>query len=151
MAVQACTGQMEDANKALHRGDYKTAYRLFKPLAEQGLPLAQYNLGVMYYNGQGVPKDFAEAAMWYRKAAEQGLPEAQYNLGIMYFAGLGVSKDYALAHMWLSLASSRFPASEQGRREMAGNQRDFAASKMAPDQIAQAQKLAREWKPKKER
>jgi len=76
MAVQACTGPIEDANKALQRGDYKTAYRLFKPLAEQGLPLAQYNLGVMYYNGQGVPKDYAEAAKWYRKAAEQGLAEA---------------------------------------------------------------------------
>jgi len=151
MAVQACTGPIEDANKALQRGDYKTAYRLFKPLAEQGLPLAQYNLGVMYYNGQGVPKDYAEAAKWYRKAADQGLPEAQTNLGIMYIAGLGVPKDYVLAHMWFTLAASRFPASEQGRREMAGSQRDFYASKMTPAQIAEAQKLAREWRPKKDK
>jgi hypothetical protein len=151
MAVQACTGPIEDANKALHRGDYKTAYRLIMPLAEQGLPLAQYNLGVMYYNGQGVPKDYAEAAKWYRKAAEQGFAEAQTNLGIMYFTGLGVPKGYVLAHMWFTLAASRFSASEQGRREMAGSQRDFAASKMTPAQIAEAQKLAREWKPKMEK
>jgi hypothetical protein len=105
----------------------------------------------MYDKRQGIPQNFAEAVKWYRKAAEQGNAEAQYNLGMMYFAGLGVPKDYALAHMWFHLATSRYPASEKAKRGRAEVSRDIAASKMTPAQIAEAQRLAREWKPKMER
>jgi TPR repeat protein len=65
--------------------------------AEQGDAVAQYNLGQMYYKGQGVTRNYAEAAKWFRKAAEQGLAEAQYNLGVMYREGEGVTRDYAEA------------------------------------------------------
>jgi TPR repeat protein len=92
----------------------------------------------------------SEAAKWYRKAAEQGLPEAQYFLGVMYHNGQGVPQDYVLAHMWLNLAALRFPASEKKNQEMANKDRDITASEMTPDQIAEAQRLAREWKPKVE-
>ena len=68
--------------------------------AEQGNAVAQFNLGVMYANGQGVPKDDAEAARWYRLAAEQGHDGAQVNLGIMYDNGEGVPKDPAEAVRW---------------------------------------------------
>ena len=141
----------EDATKAYNRGDYETAYRLIKPLAEQGLPEAQVNLGLMYDRGQGVPQDFAEALKWYRKAAEQGFAEAQTNLGIMYYTGQGVPKDYVLARMWFTLATSGYPASENAKRERAEKFSDIAASKMTPAQIAESQRLAREWKPKMER
>ena len=105
----------------------------------------------MYDKRQGVPQNYAEAVKWYRKAAEQGFAEAQYNLGKMYHTGQGVPKDYVLAHMWFNLAASHFPASEKEKREWAEIFRDIAASRMTPSQIAKAQQLAREWKPKMER
>jgi len=70
---------------AIRNHDYATAIKIFKTLAEQGNTKAQFNLGVMYYQGQGVPKDYKEAARWFRKAAEQGNADAQFNLGLMYY------------------------------------------------------------------
>ncbi len=72
---------------------------------------------------------------------------AQYNLGVMYDIGRGVPQDYAQAHMWLNLAASRFPPGKD--RDNAVKNRDIVAEKMTPAQISEAQKLAREWKPKK--
>ncbi len=84
---------------------------------------------------------------WYRKAAEQGYAKAQFNLGNMYITGLGVPLDYAQAHMWYDLAASRFPPGED--HDDAVENRDTVAKGMTPAQISEAQKLAREWKPKK--
>lgn len=145
----AIAGPFEDASKAYSRGDYETAYRLFKPLADQGVSDAQYHLAILYDLGLGVPQDYTEAFKWYRKAGDQGYADAQNNLGVMYESGLSVPQDYVLAHMWFNLASSRFPASEQEKQKVAASNRDRVASKMTPDQIAKAQQLAREWKPKK--
>ncbi len=72
---------------------------------------------------------------------------AQYNLGFMYRKGQGVTQDYAQAHMWYNLAASRLPPGEN--RDKAVKNRDDVAKRMTPAQIAEAQKLAREWKPKK--
>lgn len=158
MAITACERKsgdavqpvIEDASAAYLRGDYATAYRLIKPLAEQGNAKAQFNLGVMYHNGHGVPQDYTEAMKWYKKAAEQGHADAQYLLGAMYGTGQGVPQDSVLAYMWLSLAASRFSASEGEKRGMAVLNGEIIASKMTPAQIAEAERLAREWKPKKE-
>ena len=95
-----------------------------------------------------MPKD--DAAAWYRKAAEQGDANAQFNLGLMYAKGQGVPQDYAAAHKWLNLAASRFPASEVELRNNAVKARKAIAKRMTPAQIAEAQRLAREWKPKKQ-
>ena len=92
-----------------------------------------------------MPGNSAEAASWYRKAAEQGDAHAQSKLGDMYNRGCGVPQDCAEAHMWLNLAASR--ASGDDRKEYAG-ERDAVARKMTPLQIAEAQRRAREWKPK---
>ena len=146
----AVAGPLEDATKAYEQGDYKDAYHLFGPLAEQGLPEAQYNLGIMYSKGQGLPQDYAEAVKWCRKAAEQGYAPAQSNLGVMYSKGQGVPQDYVLAHMWFNLATSLYPASEKEWRDQAENERDIVASKLTHSQVSEAQRLAREWKPKKE-
>ena len=132
---------------AYHRGDYATALREWRPLAEQGNAAAQSRLGVMYENGEGVPRDTAEAVRWYRKAAEQGHTRAQNNLGLMYQNGKGVPQDYAQAHMWLNLAASKLPPGED--RDSAVENRDNVAERMTPAQISKAQKLAREWRPKK--
>ena len=110
--------------------------------AAQGEAEAQYDLGVMYANGLGVPEDDAEAVRWYRLAAEQGLGQAQINLAIMYENGKGVPQDYVQAHIWYNLAASRMAG---GHRQHAVDGRDRAAGQMNPTQIAEAQRLAREW------
>ena len=95
----------------------------------------------MYGEGLGVPQDYAEAVRWYRMAAEQGHTGAQSNLGVMYAKGEGVPQDDVLAHMWFNLAAA---AGEQN----ASKNRDRIANLMSPGQIAEAQRMAREWRPK---
>jgi uncharacterized protein len=96
-----------------------------------------------------VPQDYAEAAKWYRKAAEQGNASAQAALGGMYANGDGVPQDYVKAHKWFNLAASRLTkAAEQKVRHETVSNRDNVAARMTPAQISEAQKLAREWKPK---
>ncbi len=100
---------------AAKRGDYATAHREWRPLAEQGNANAQFNLGLMYDNGQGVSQDHAKALQWYRKAAEQGNVEAQYNLGFMYDNGQGVPQDYAKALRWWRKAAEQGNAKAQSK------------------------------------
>jgi hypothetical protein len=135
---------------AYQKGDYETALRLLRPLAASGDARAQFNLGVMYSEGQGVPQDDAEAGRWYRLSAEQGYAQAQYNLGLWYARGEGGSHDDVQAHMWFNLAAARFPPSDILSRSAAIKNRDMLASRMTADQIAQAQRLARDWQPKPE-
>jgi hypothetical protein len=124
--------------------DYPEAVGWFRKAAEQGNAMAQFNLGVVYANGQGVTQDYPEAVRWYRKAAEQGNATAQFNLGLMCANGQGVTQDYVEAHMWLNLTAAQFSGEEQKRRAGA---RDALAKKMTPQQIAEAERRAREWKP----
>ena len=95
---------MHTGLKAAQAGDFQTALKEWKPLAHAG---AQYNLGLMYANGEGVAEDDAEAARWLRLAADQGHAGAQYNLGVMYASGRGVPEDDAEAVRWLRLAADR--------------------------------------------
>jgi TPR repeat protein len=101
-------GALEDGYAAAERGDYATAYRLWRPLAEQGDAEAQYKLGTMYDIGHGVPQDYVEAHKWYSLAAAAGEPSATFF-------------------------------------------RDDTAKSMTPAQIAEAQRLAREWQAKKQK
>ncbi len=146
LAAPAWAGFAEGV-AAYKRGDYETALRELRPLANQGNAEAQFNLGVMYDKGEGVPQDDTEAVKWYRKAAEQGYAEAQYSLGLMYVKGWGVPQGHVRTHMWFNLAASRLPPGED--RDTSAKLRDNLAVKMTPAQIAEAQRLAREWKPKK--
>lgn len=93
------------AKKALQGEDYNTAFKLFKPLAEQGNAEAQANLGLMYERGQGVDPDFSKAFKWYRAAAEKGTAWAQYNLGIAYLNGHGTEKNENEAAKWFRKAA----------------------------------------------
>jgi len=169
------SGNWREGQKALEKGDYATAVKEFLPLARQGNsvaqfnlgfmyhegkgvpqdskealkwyrlaadrgdPAAQFNLGVMYDKGDGVPQDDKEAIQWYRLAADQGTPSAQLNLGFMYDKGNGVPQNYVQAYMWYSLAGAS--GSAKGP-----NNRDLIVPKMTPTQIAEAQRLTREWK-----
>jgi TPR repeat protein len=143
----AAAGQLEDASAARQRGDYATAVSLYRPLADKGNAIAQTILGTMYAMGQSVPEDGAQALFWFRKAADQGNATSQFSLGLMYANGRGVPQDYERAHMWFNLAGSRKDDTEL--REHALKNRDQVAAKLTPSQIADAQRLAREWKPAK--
>ena len=100
----------------------------------------------MYFGELGVPQDYAEVRNWYRKAADQGEGLAQVGLGLMYEAGWGIPQDYVQAHKWYNLAASRLPPGED--RDKAADGRNDVAAKMTAAQVAEAQRLAREWKPK---
>ncbi len=126
--------------------DYPEAVRWYRMAAEQGNANGQFNFGVMYHDGRVVPQDYAEAVRWYRMAAEQGNADAQFNLGYMYRHGQGVPQDFVEAHMWYNLAAAR--AGNKEGRDWATRNREIVASKMSREQIAEAQKRAREWQPK---
>jgi uncharacterized protein len=111
--------------------------------ADQGIADAQYNLGVLYDNGQGVSQDYVEAAKWYRKAADQGDASAQFNLGALYTNGQGVPQDFVIAHTWLNLAAAQGHVKARTLRDGLENKM------MTAEQIAQAQSLAVKWKPVK--
>jgi uncharacterized protein len=136
--VPGTAGPLEDGVAAYVRGDSETAVRILRPLAEQGDARAQYHLGTLYYAGAGVPQDYAEALKWFRLSADQGNPDGQGALGSMYYTGRGVPQDYVLAHMWFNLSAARGGSAER---------RDSILHQMTREQIAEAQKLAREWKP----
>ena len=158
------------------REDYATALREWQPLAEQGDALAQYQVGMLYHKGRGVPQDDRQARKWYAKAAAQGQPKAQFSLGTLYFNGEGGSKDYQQALRWFRLAAHQGEALAQTKLAIMyddGNGmpkdkvqaykwlslaatngdkpapmlRDLLAKEMTPAQIAEAKKLASEWKP----
>jgi TPR repeat protein len=171
-AAPVAADSIEDAVAAYRSANYATALRVYHSLAEQGSAVAQFNLGLMYDIGQGVPQNYPEAVKWYRLAADQGRADAHYqlghlyykqnnyaeaakwfhlaadqgradaqsNLGAMYAEGEGLPQDFVLALMWFSLSAA------QNHKDAIEN-RDQAALFMSPTQIAEAQKLARKWKP----
>jgi TPR repeat protein len=171
IAAAMAADTLEDAVAAYRRANYATALRIYRSMADQGLAIAQFNVGLMYDNGQGVSKDEVQAMKWYRLAADQGRSDAQYQLGHLYYK----QDNYAEAAKWFHLAA------DQGRADAQSNlgsmyaegegvpqdfvqalmwftlsaaqhhkdgieNRDKAAGLMTPAQIAEAQKLARGWK-----
>ncbi len=121
------------------------AAKWFRRAAEQGDELGQQLLAQLYVSGKGVPQDFAEAARWLSYSAEQGFAPSQEQLGIAYLRGTGVPQDYVQAHKWLNLAASR---EADDLRAISAKGRDIVADQMTKEQVAEAQRLAREWKPK---
>jgi len=121
--------------------DYRQAKEWFEKAAKQGHIGAQTNLGTLYLQGEGAPQSAQMALFWFSRAAEQGDVLAFAKLGWIYAQGRGMLQDFIQAYMWYNLAATNGdkPAAEL---------RDALAKQMTPDQIAEAQKLAREWKPK---
>jgi TPR repeat protein len=113
IAGSAVAGPYEDGTTAFERGDYETAVRDWRPLANKGFAGAQFGLGVMYANGNGVPPDYEAALNWFRKAADKGYPPAQFELGRLYVNGHGVGKDYAVALSWFRKAADQSYADGQ--------------------------------------
>jgi TPR repeat protein len=125
---------------AYEKGDYATALKEWGPLAKAGGSAAQFNLGLLYYDGRGVPQNFSEAAQWFEKSADHGYVKAQHNLGAMFAVGKGVKRDPVQAYKWLSLCAA-------GGEQSCLEQRDLVAAKLSSAKLATAQRLAREWKP----
>jgi uncharacterized protein len=163
-----------ELNKSAEEGDANA--NDLRKLAEAGNAAAQNRLGLLYHDGQGIPQSYERAKHWFTKAAQQGHAGAQVNLGTIYLVGhgfyqsdqlalfwfrkaadqkdalafaklgllhargQGVPQDFIQAHMWYTLA-------EANGASKAAEARDVLAQQMTPAQIAEAQKLAREWKP----
>ena len=163
----------QTGHAAYQSGDFATALQKWVPLAEQGQVDAQYNLGFMYFNGQGVPQDNETAIKWYTLSAEQGNVDAQYSLGGMYAHGIGVPQDYKTALKWFTLSAEQGNAPTQlqlgwmyvegkgvpkdsvyaymwlniaasNGNEDGGKLRDELAKHMTPADISAAKDLARE-------
>ena len=113
------------------------AVKYYRLSAEQGYADAQNNLGVMYEEGEGVARNYEEAMKWYRKAAEAGNREAPNNIGVMYMTGVGVRRDFVKACMWFNIAGKGDPG--------AVSNKGFLKKRMTPEEIAQAESLAKEW------
>jgi TPR repeat protein len=145
--AQSLLGLMYYHGRGVKQNDAEAA-KWFHLAADQDDARAQFNLGVMHAEGQGVPQDYVQAIKWYRLAAEQGEARAMFNLGVSYAEGQGTDQNYILAYMWFNLAAPRFLPSEADRRRVALHNRDLTASRMSREQIAEAQRLAREWRPK---
>ena len=135
-SVQTLVGGMYGLGQGVPQ-DHKTSVKWFRRAAKQGHAYSQSVLGFAYANGRGVPQDYKTAVKWYRLAAEQGNATAQNNLGRFYVQGKGVIQDNVYAHMWWNIAAS-------SGNKVAVENRDKIVKRMTPDQIAEAQKLARE-------
>jgi len=126
---------------AKNRGDFAKALREWRPLAEQGDAHAQFYLGLLYENGDGIPTDYGKAREWYEKSAAQGEANAQFYLGLMSAFGRGGPLDLVQAYIWYSLAA------DNGHARAVLHRKDLARE-MKPAQIADAQKRAKEWNDK---
>jgi uncharacterized protein len=108
---------------------------------------AQFSLGKNYEAGRsGLKQDYAMAASWYQKSADQGNAYAQASLGILYHSGKGLPHDDVQSEMWLIIAAEHV---QKDDRETIVEMRDSVAAHLTPQQLAEARKLALEWKPKK--
>lgn len=129
--------QNRDPVQLFNNGQYKAALLLWKPLARAGDMQAINYLGIHYYLGLGVKKDFAKAVDFFNEAARQGYPDAQYNLGIMYENGQYVKQDFSQAYTWL------FAAHMQGNTHAQQHMKRLSEEhKLMPNQMTYAQKLA---------
>jgi uncharacterized protein len=119
--------------------------------AERGDAVAQRFLGLRYYTGRGVKQDYAEAMRWFRRAADQGDADAQFNLSFEHYVGQKVAKDNVAALMWVILASRGAGGGGQSESQAVFAQfRQKLSGEMTSQQIAEAERRAREWKPKTE-
>lgn len=161
---------------AYERGDYAAALKEFEPLAKRGSVLAQYQLGLMYVNGEGVTQDYRKAVQWFNRAATAGYPPAQTSLGVRFEKGQGVNANYKEAVKWYRFGANQGDANAQYRLgrlyvlghgvrrdyvealslfnlaaaqgvEDAATARNSIAAHLEPEQVAAAERKARERSP----
>jgi TPR repeat protein len=140
---------MDDITAAYKKGDYDTVAKHLTPIANGSYPLAMEMLGIMYRNGQGVPKNPQEAVAWLTKAAEAGRPIAQHHLANMAYNGEGESADPTRAAMWLHIAISYYaagPEQTQARQDLANIE-----DQLSRRDRERAYDMAREWLEKRDK
>ena len=148
IATLPVRADFNDGVVAYLMGDYKKAYSTMRSLAEASdHAYAQYYVGMMHLNGQGVEQDYEEAEKWFRKASEQGIPQAQYKLGMLYSEGQGLPQDYEYAYSWFRVAAVH--GHNKSIEAIAG-----AREKLSEEELKEAEKLSSElivkYGPKKE-
>jgi len=170
----AAGADMASGLAAVKKGDYETALKEWLPLAKEGNPSAQYNIGQLYRLGRGVSKDYTKASQWYEKAAEMRHSAARHNLAVLYEKGLGVPIDYAKALDWYEKAANQdygiaqfnlavmYSVGQGTKRDLvkaytwyaiaadrdidgAAENSDQIAKLMTKDQLKEALERAREW------
>ena len=102
--ITPINANFNDGWLAYSNGDFKSAAKQWRPLAEKGNAKSQTNLGILYFNGKGVLKDYKQAVRLFKMAGDQGDAEAQFILGTIYIEGDGVPKSYTNAKYWINLA-----------------------------------------------
>jgi TPR repeat protein len=127
----------------MKRGAYFRAFMEFEDPAKAGDPVAQANLGAIYYYGLGMPADFTRSAYWYHAAALKGNIDAQLGLAILYTTGQGVPPSFPIAHMWLAIAAEAMPPSPD--RARVADDMKALAERMSPGEIAQSKSLLDAW------
>ena len=137
VATPVFAADYEKGVDASLRGDFKTAMKEWKPLAELGGATSQFQVGWLYNEGKGVTKNYENAVKWYRLAAEQGYAYAQTALGRMYKGGYGVSQNYIYSYMWFSIAASQWDKDAE-------KMRDKSIEYLTTAQLKVAQELAQE-------
>jgi Sel1 repeat len=133
-------GDLQAGFHAFDTGDYITALEKLKPLAEQGNSIAQVDVGLIYYEARGVAQDYFEASKWFLRAADQGEGMAQLRLGFMYGAGQGVTQDFVQSYMRFTLCTTVPKVQDNCVKN-----KDLLSRRMMPAQIAEGERLAREW------
>ncbi len=141
----AAANPFDDAFNAYSNGDYATALQRFAPLARGGDVRAQYMMGRMYSEGEGIQKNDAEGAKWYQVAADRGDIVSQLSLGTMYVNGRGVARNYVEAYKWFSIVALSDSRTAVGQ---ALEVRDLIQQLMTPEQVERAEQLAAAWEPK---
>jgi TPR repeat protein/S1-C subfamily serine protease len=153
--AQYTLGNMYNIGRGVEQ-DYREAVKWYTMAAKQGNIKAQGQLASIYRIGQGVPQDYKEAVKWYTKAAEQGGTSDQFSLGLMYEDGKGVPQNYIEAYKWLNLAAAQgitgdtedIRVATKNIIDLSAKARDRLKELMSPAQIAEAQRLSKEFKPK---
>lgn len=145
VAVPVRADAFDDAFNAYIAEDFGAARTMLKPLAQGGDIRAQYLLGRIYSEGEGVSKDDAEGAKWYRLAADRGDIVSQLALGTMYVNGRGVKRNLIRAYSWFTIVSQN---GDRGITSQALKVRDLIEQTMTSWEIGQAEEYAAAWKPK---
>jgi TPR repeat protein len=138
---------LADGHAAWDKGEFEKSMSILMPLAEAGVAQAQFTVGVMYWNAQGVPENAPEAVRWFLLAADQGLADAYYSLGQQYsLGGGGIDRNREEAYFWLVLAVEGYEEEGRSALDSARQMRDLVAGKLTPGQIAAADKRVADWK-----
>lgn len=128
----------KDGVTAYQQGNYQLAYMHWLPLAKKGNKFAQFGIGNMYDQGQGMPQNHKKAFNWYLQSAKQGMTSAQTNLSRLYAKGEGVERNYELCYVWANLAAT-------SGLEQAVKNREECKKKLDTDELTDAQELAEKY------